>query len=155
MFFFQTLNLTPQQKEALRQLWNKEYPLSIQHQTIADLDNYLSKLIDPHHILILDKDNHMMAWYCDFIRNEARWFAMIIDTTIQRKGYGSALLNKGKARHPILNGWIVASSTYPKADGSPYLSPKQFYEKQGFQIIPEERMETEALKTIKIRWTKY
>ncbi len=152
MTFLETVILNASQKEQIRALWNKEYPVNIMHKHPADFEKYLSNLVDHRHILIVDDNDNVEGWYTDFVREEARWFAMILATEIQGKGYGSELLKRGKANNTELNGWISNSPDYKKANGKPYRLPNEFYKKNGFEILPEIKFETPVLKTIKIKW---
>ena len=110
--FTKILNKT--QKEQLRILWNREYPVNIAHHNLQDFESYLEDLSDQRHILIADHYKMVKGWYFDFLREHERWFAMIIDTEIQRKGYGSSLLKEAKKNNVELNGWVVNASDYKK-----------------------------------------
>ena len=154
MKYLNTTILNKTQKSQIKDLWNKEYPISIKHQTQEDFENYLSNLTDQYHILIENENSEIKAWYFDFERDEERWFAMIVGSEIQGKGYGAGLINKGKIKNSVLNGWVINSSDYIKENAEEYKSPVEFYQKMGFQIFPEVKLETKVLKTIKIKWKK-
>jgi len=98
MKYLNTTILNKTQKSQIKDLWNKEYPISIKHETQKDFENYLSNLTDQHHILIENENGEIKAWYFDFERDEERWFAMIVGSEIQEKGYGKGLINKGKIK---------------------------------------------------------
>lgn len=152
MKFLHINQLNDRHKSQVRALWNKEYPVNILHPTQADFDNYLNKLMDQRHILFENEKGVIKGWYVDFIREKERWFAMIVDTELQGKGYGRALLTKGKEYNVALSGWVVINSTYLRKDGKPYQSPLEFYKKMGFQVFPEVRLKSDVLETIKIKW---
>ena len=57
------------QKEAVRKLWNEEYPKTIVLKTPQDLSDYLEKLHDQNHILLQDKNNEIIGWFFGFIRD--------------------------------------------------------------------------------------
>ena len=143
--------LTAHQKKQVFDLWNTEYPASICHKNIDGLEEYLSKLKNPKHTLIVDK-NELLAWYCDFERDSERNFAMIVSRQAQGLGIGTKLLNLAKSINNSLFGWVVIGDGYKKIDGSEYPSPVGFYEKNGFEILFDQTWESDVLKTVKIRW---
>lgn len=89
-----------------------------------------------------------------FTRDEEIWFSIIINKNHQKRGIGRMLLNKAKEGYIVLNGWVVDKDSYLKQDGSPYSSPLGFYQKNGFEVLPEIRLSNEKLSAVKIRWTK-
>lgn len=154
MNYISTQILTTLQKLQIIDLWNDSYPVSIRHNGVESFDNYLAKLTDQNHILLLDKKDTVKAWFFDFIRENERWFAMIVSPELQGKGIGSRLLCLGKAFNKGLNGWTVYDTKYEKADGRPYRSPVDFYIKNGFKIHPEIVWETPVMNSMKITWKK-
>ena len=79
---------------------------------------------------------------------------MILDRDLQGKGLGSHLLDLAKEQEKELNGWVVDHDRDVKRDGTPYRSPVNFYLKNDFLIIADERLETEHLSTVKIQWRR-
>lgn len=142
------------QKDAVRMRWNEEYPKSVALKTPQDLTDYLDKLEDQKHILAFDKNDVIIGWFFGFIREDERWFAIIVNSNKHRKGIGSVLLNQSKALFTELNGWVITDASYTKQDGTAYNSPLGFYLKHGFSILENETFETEQMKTVKIMWTK-
>ena len=142
------------QKDAVRTLWNHEYPKSVALKTPQDLTDYLDKLEDQKHILAFDKNDVIIGWFFGFIREDERWFAIIVNSNKHRKGIGSVLLNQAKALFTELNGWVITDATYTKQDGTTYNSPLGFYLKHGFSVLDNETFDTEQMKTVKIQWTK-
>ncbi len=108
-------------------LWNSEYPARLNYASQDELENYLTSLKDQHHILLVGEGDKVLGWYFDFIREEERWFAMILDAAIQGKGYGGELLDLAKQENKVLNGWVIDHENDLKANGEPYGSPLQFY----------------------------
>lgn len=146
--------LSTGEKEAVLRLWNNEYGHKIRKETVAELDIYFNGLGDLHHFLLRDDAGVVHAWAATFTRNNDRWFAIIIDGSIQRRGYGKQLLNVLKAHEEDLSGWVVDHDKDTKSDGSPYISPMDFYLKNGFEVLPEERFESEQMSAVRIRWKK-
>jgi len=137
-------------KVFILKLWNSEYPTSIEHKDIKSLETYLNALTAPkHYFLIVNKK--AVGWYCDFDRDNARWFAMIIAREMQGKGAGTKLIENAKKNNTALNGWVVQDNSLIRKDGSAYPSPILFYARNGFEIT-HKTWETEALKTVKIKW---
>lgn len=149
-----TSTLSALEKEQIVRLWNAEYPASIQQKSIEAFENYLVTLADAQHLLVCDEAGQIQAWFVDFMRNEERFFAMIIYAKWQHKGVGSWLLNQAKSKHETLVGWVVDSDRFLKVDQSVYRSPLAFYMKNGFEPVPESRYETEVLSTVKIYWKR-
>ena len=136
------------------ELWNDEFPEKLNYQTLADFESYLSNLEDQFHILMLDNNQNIKGWYFDFIRDAERWFAIILNTEMSGKGYGTQLLNLAKEKEPVLNGWVIDHENDKKRNGETYTSPLNFYLKNGFELLPNNRLELEKLSAVKIRWEK-
>ena len=154
MKIFKTENLTDAQKRRIVELWNAEYPARLRHSGTASLDEYLSRLGAPEHYLLTDENDQVKGWLACFERDGARWFAMIVDTSEQKKGYGSRLLTEVKKFESEINGWAIDGETDVKANGERYASPLGFYEKNGFEIFRTIRLENEQMSAVKIRWSK-
>jgi GNAT superfamily N-acetyltransferase len=146
--------LSINQKESIICLWNKEYPQQLAHHSLAEFDEYLSKLCDIQHFLLIDELNEIKGWFALFTRENEKWFAMIVDSSQQKKGYGSMLIKNAKSIENELNGWVIDHENYTKLNGEKYNSPLNFYLKNGFEIISNKRLETEKLSALKIHWKK-
>jgi len=153
MELVETNSLTAAQKELLLIIWNKEYPVTLRYETVEDLDKYLAELKDIRHILLFDDDNILSGWTYSFVREGERWFAIILSGTVQGKGYGRLMLNALKEPELELNGWVIDKSTNIKADGTYYASPLLFYEKAGFEVLHDVRMDNGKMCAVKIKWT--
>lgn len=154
MKLIRTNQLSEEQKLQIFEIWNNEYPAKIGYKDISEFEAYLEKLADQHHILALDSAQSVKGWFFDFIREEDRWFAIILDSSLQGKGIGSKILDLAKSTNTVLNAWVTDHNTDFKKNGEPYLSPLQFYVKNGFEVLTEVRVETDTLSAVKIRWTK-
>ncbi|WGH74169.1 GNAT family N-acetyltransferase [Tenacibaculum tangerinum] len=150
MKFKETKQLNSSYKEQIRLLWNREYPSIIRHKKAKDFEEYLSKLKDKNHLLILEEEN-VLGWYCDFIRQEERWFVMILGTKIQGKGIGKKIIESIKNRYKELNGWVVVDESYLKDNNEIYKSPIDFYKKQGFTIFENEKLDSSIINVVKIQ----
>lgn len=152
MQFITKTALSHNEKEAIRQLWNVEYPAVIAHKTPASFDAYLAPLEDQNHVLVINENQVIQAWFFDFVRNNERNFAMIVSRQAQGRGIGRKLINQAQTLHSNLNGWVVKTNGLLRADGSGYPNPKDFYLKCGFTVLEDQIWKTEAFETVKIHW---
>jgi GNAT superfamily N-acetyltransferase len=153
MKIIKTENLSESQKQSIVRLWNAEYPAQLQHSDTGSLDEYLSKLGNPEHYLLTDENGDIKGWLACFVRDREKWFAMIVDSREQKKGYGSRLLDKVKEFETEINGWAIDHEKDLKTTGEKYLSPVGFYRKNGFEILSEVRLESATMSAVKIKWT--
>jgi GNAT superfamily N-acetyltransferase len=143
-----------EQKIQLVKLWNTVYPASISFRHAGALDEYLSGLDKLSHTFMLDSLDQICAWYFDFMRDEKRFFGLLIHTDFQGKGLGKQLLNKAKKQHDQLNGWVVDQQGLLLSNGQEYSSPLSFYLKNGFVKKSGERWDTDKLQCVKVSWHK-
>ena len=149
-----TENLSNEQKQRIVELWNNEYPVQLRHSGTASFDEYLSKLGNPEHYLLTDDDETIKGWLASFMREGEKWFAMIVDTGEQKKGYGSRLLSKVKEFETEFNGWVMDHEQAVKANGETYASPLGFYLKNDFEVLSDVRLESETMSAVKIKWQR-
>ena len=154
MQFIKTLKLSKSQKQEICDLWNNEYPEKLNYRNLADFENYLKNLSIQSHIIMVDKDQNIKGWYFDFIRENEKWFAIILDSKFQGKGLGKKMLNLVKEKESELNGWVIDHSNDKKQNGEIYESPLSFYLKNGFEILVKNRLENEKISAVKIKWKK-
>ncbi|RTY88303.1 hypothetical protein [Flavobacterium sp. RSP15] len=146
--------LSLEQKEALCQLWNNEYPEKLSYKKTEEFDIYLNSLLNIKHYLLIDDANEIKGWAFTFLREDEVWFAIIIDDQIQGKGKGSLLLKELKKRKNNLNGWVVDHENDIKKNKEPYKSPLLFYIKNGFSICNGTRIENKKISAVKINWKR-
>ena len=146
------LNL--KQKEEIFELWNNEYPEKLTYKTIVEFENYLSKLTEQNHYLLLNENEETQGWATTFKRENAKWFAIILSEKLHGKGIGTKMLNTLKNDENTLNGWVIDHNSDKKINGNFYQSPLEFYIKNGFEILSEIRLEIEIMSAVKIKWTK-
>jgi len=154
MTFLQTSTLSPTQKENVLTLWNSVPPANIAHDSMESLAEYFTTLEDVVYTLTLDDTNRIVGWFADFNRDNGRWFAMLLDQSIHGKGVGSQLLTQVKSRYDEISGWVIDHDKDIRLDGSPYISPVNFYLKNGFEIVSDVRLELDYLSCVKMRWRK-
>jgi ribosomal protein S18 acetylase RimI-like enzyme len=144
--------LSNEQKSRIIEMWNAEYPLNIAHSGISSFDEYLNKLGDKKHFLLVDEAGEILGWAMIFVRDEAKWFAIIVDAKLQGKGFGIKLLDVLKAAEHRFFGWVIETDEYEKANGEKYRSPLGFYKKIGFIVHEEEKLIKENISGVKIEW---
>ena len=146
--------LNPTQKKQISEIWNNEYPKSLNFTDSTGFDNYLAGLSDPVYYLLEDDSGEIIAWACKFIRDNEKWFAIILDQKIHGQGKGTTLLNALKENESVLNAWVIDKDKAIKLNGEIYKSPLNFYLKNGFLLCPEIRFENEKMSAVKIIWKK-
>ena len=149
-----TNSLNHLQKEQVRDLWNREYPIGIAHRTSDAFQKQLDKWEDKAYILLIDENSAIKGWMCLFTRDESRWFSLLISEDIQRNGWGKRFLEKAREQETELNGWVVDHANDKKLNGAPYRSPIHFYVKNGFSILSDNRLELENISTVQVQWRK-
>jgi len=146
--------LNETQKEQIFDLWNTEYPEKLVYHSMADFESYLSRLTEQNHYVLSDTNDKIKGWAITFIRENEKWFAIIISGKLHGKGIGTEMLNELKKKESILNGWVIDHNSDKKYNGDRYRSPLEFYIKNGFEVISETRLELEVMSAVKIKWTK-
>jgi len=149
-----TTSLTPAKKTRISAIWNNEYPKSLTFSDANGFDNYLAGLSEPVHYLLENESGDILAWACKFIRDDEKWFAIILDEKIHGQGKGTELLNALKEDETVLNAWVIDKEEAKKANGEIYKSPLNFYLKNGFVVYPEIRLENEKMSAVKISWKR-
>lgn len=145
-------DLSIQQKETVCQLWNAEYPEKLAYNSISEFENYLNKLSDVTHYLLQDELDEIQGWAITFTRENEKWFAIIVNSKIQNKGFGTQLLNHLKTIESKLSGWVIDHNNDSKLNGATYVSPLPFYLKNRFTVCNEIRIESEKISAVKIVW---
>lgn len=95
-----------------------------------------------------------MGWALTFERENEKWFAIILSEKIKGKGLGRKMLNELKKEEQVLNGWVIDHNNDKKKNGQQYISPLKFYEKCGFIILSDVRLELDKISAVKIKWMK-
>lgn len=146
--------LTDAQKEIITRLWNAEYPEQLKYNGVEEFEEFLNRNSGHQHFLVFDENEDIQAWLVSFDRDGERWFSIIVDGSQHNKGFGTRLLNEVKTRETELNGWAVSHHDYFRTNGERYISPIGFYQKNGFTIREDIRLEKEDLYFVKIIWKK-
>src|SRR6187431_2191678 len=154
MKIIQAMVLTLEQKESLFELWNAEYPKKVGHKELFEFENYLDGLLHLKHYFVVDDLNKLIGWGFTFFRESENWFGIIIDSKNTGKRFGTILLDELKRNSSILNGWVIDHQNDIKRNKEFYLSPLEFYIKNGFIVEENTRMENDKISAVKIRWER-
>lgn len=149
----QTSELTESSKIQVFDLWNEEYPEKLSYSNLAEFDSYLQSLSNLRHYLLTNDKHTIFGWALTFERENEIWFAVILSEGIKGKGLGRQMLAQLKQAEPVLNGWVIDHNNDLKKNGQRYVSPLAFYEKCGFEVLNEIRLELDEISAVKIRWT--
>lgn len=150
----ETEDLSLDEKQILINLWNREYPQGLSHSSLNSFNHYLDGLSNVKHFLLKElSDGQIKGWAFKFYRDNAQWFAIILSATIHSKGLGRMMIELLKLQESELNGWVIDHDLYKKTNGDTYFSPLSFYEKCGFEILPEQRIKSDILSAVRIKWT--
>ena len=83
MFLYQK-ELTVKQLKKIFLLWNNEHPISFHFDRWENLKNYFNAYDDLHHTLYMN-GNSIEGWWCDFNRDNQRWFTILVSSSFQKK----------------------------------------------------------------------
>jgi GNAT superfamily N-acetyltransferase len=152
--FIAQIELSKNDKKEILNLWNDEYPEKLNYQTLSEFEKYLENLTEQSHILMKSENQSIKGWYFDFVRENEKWFAIILDSNFHGKGFGTKLLSLGKEKKSELNGWVIDKQDDKRKNGELYKSPLNFYLKNRFEKFDNERLELEKISAVKIKWKK-
>lgn len=152
MKIVENVELTVEQKERIVEMWNAEYPASIMHPDLASFDDYLNNVGEKRHFLMFDENEMLVGWAMLFVRDGAKWFAIIVAEKVQGKGFGAKLVDALKSAEKRFFGWVIDNDDSVKLNGKPYKSPLGFYKKIGFAVHTEEKLIKQEISGVKIEW---
>jgi len=144
--------LSADQKSEVVRMWNAEYPANLAYSDVSEFDDYLNNLENKKHFLLINSSDEIVGWALLFDRENARWFAILIDEKIQGQGFGIKLIDALKAAENRFFGWVIDHNDSEKLNGKFYKSPLGFYRKIGFRILENERIDTDKMSGVKIEW---
>ena len=116
--------------------------------------NLLDGVENYRHIIIVDDHDQVLAWAVHFFKDEETRFSIIVHPQHAGKGLGTTLLDKLKNDLDIFYGWVIDHNNDIKSNGELYVSPLTFYTKRGFEVLHENRIDTEMLSAVKVKWCK-
>lgn len=145
----QTNELNPTQHAQIDALWDAEYPVNLNGR----LDILLGQNSNYEHFII-EVEGNVIGWSVLFDNEGERRFSIIVDPAFKGMGLGKKLLDSMKAQSGVFYGWVIDHDRDVKKNGEQYLSPIPFYLKNGFEIVPEVRLETPIISAVKIKYLK-
>jgi GNAT superfamily N-acetyltransferase len=146
-------SLNQRQKVAVFSLWNSQYPETLAFAHVSELEAYLVILKEQKHYLLAEGEK-FYGWAFTFIREDEKWFAIILEEAYQRRGIGKAMLRRLQEDEPCLNGWVIDREGHRRMDGNIYRSPLDFYLKNQFTLQSACRLETDKISAVKISWQR-
>lgn len=149
MKIFKTKILTDRQKEEINALWNNEYPAKLKDRFPILLEGTAWH----NHYIIEDSDASVIAWAVDFQKEKQVRFSIIVSSIYKGIGLGSALIDKLKAENHEFYGWVIDHDMDVKLNGEHYKSPMPFYLKHDFEILSEQRIDSEMIRAVLIRYS--
>jgi len=138
--------LSDHQFQQINQLWNDEYPLNLKDRFVLLLEG-----VEKYNHYLIEDDNKIVAWAVEFNKDNETRFSIIVASTWQGKGLGSLLLNRLKRDLAEFYGWVIDHNDDIKQDGKNYQTPLHFYLKNGLEILPQQRLDTEMIKAVKVK----
>jgi predicted GNAT family N-acyltransferase len=150
MLIHRTTTLTDNQLAQINQLWNEEYPTNL----YGRLSILLNETENHRHFYINNQDGKIIAWCVLFINEEQDRFSIIVSSKTQGLGLGKRLLDAMKAEVTTFSGWVIDHENDVLQSGEKYRSPIDFYLKNGFEVIHDERLETSIISCVKVTWNK-
>ena len=142
--------LSTNQSSQINQLWNDEYPIQLKDRFPLLLDG----VENFNHYIIEDVEHNVMAWAVVFEKENEIRFSIIVSARHKGKGLGSLLVENLKSENELLYGWVIDHNNDLKSNGEHYQAPLPFYLKNDFEILYNNRIESEMIKAVKIKWCK-
>lgn len=146
MKIIKTKNINQDQFQQINQLWNEEYPIKLKDRFNLILDG-----VDNFNHYLIEEDNQIMAWAVDFEKENETRFSIIVSKKNQGKGLGGLLIARLKRDLGEFYGWVIDHNNDLKQDGEFYQSPLTFYTSRGFEVLKEQRIDSEMISAVKIK----
>lgn len=140
--------LSQSQSEQIHRAWNDEYPIKLNNRfglLLIDSTSFM------HYIVENDKQK-IVAWGVMFEKEDERRFSILVVSNYKGQGLGKKLIDAFKKDYPIFYGWVIDHDNDVKMNGEQYISPLPFYIKLGFTILKEQRIDTEMIAAVKVKF---
>lgn len=138
--------LNNEQFQQINQMWNDEYPIKLKDRFGLLLDG-----VENYNHYLIEQNNRILAWAVDFEKENETRFSIIVNNDYKGKGLGSLLLKRLKRDLGEFYGWVIDHNNDLKHNGEFYMTPIGFYLKNGFEILTQERIDSEMIKAVKIK----
>ncbi|MES2560179.1 MAG: GNAT family N-acetyltransferase [Bacteroidota bacterium] len=129
-------------------MWNEEYPVKLKDRFPLLLEG----VVNYNHYLIEDEEYNVLAWAVIFEKEQQIRFSIIVAAAHMGKGLGGLLIDTIKRDYTEFYGWVIDHNNDVKSNGEQYRSPMPFYLRHGFEILKDERIDTEMIRAVKIKW---
>ena len=143
-----TKELSDSQVGQIDRAWNDEYPIKMNNRfgiLLNDAKSYM-------HYFIENEKQEVIAWSVMFEKENERRFSILVVNKYQGQGLGKQLIEAFKKDYPIFYGWVIDHDDDVKTNGEKYVSPLPFYLQLGFTILNEQRIDTEMISAVKVRF---
>lgn len=141
-----TIVLSQSQSMQIDRAWNEEYPIKLNNRFGLLLNDTKSHL----HYIIENEKQEVIAWGVMFEKDAERRFSILVLSKYKSQGLGKQLIDAFKKDYPVFYGWVIDHDNDVKANGEKYISPLPFYLKLGFNILSEQRIESEMIAAVKV-----
>jgi GNAT superfamily N-acetyltransferase len=148
MKIHRSITLSANQLNEIETLWNAEYPLKLKDR----FNLLLAETTKNIHYYCTNESGEIIAWSVLFEKENDLRFSIIVASNYQKEGLGSALLSEMKKEGVPCSGWVIDHDTDLKSDGNYYLSPLNFYLKNGFSLDDSCRLNNEMIKAVLVRY---
>jgi RimJ/RimL family protein N-acetyltransferase len=138
--------LNNHQFQQIHLLWNEEYPIKLK-----DRFGLLLEGVENYNHYLIEQNNRIIAWAVDFEKEQETRFSIIVGNDYKGKGLGSLLLKRLKRDLGEFYGWVIDHNNDLKQDGTFYISPLNFYIKNGLEVMPDDRHDTEMIRAVKVK----
>lgn len=147
MEILKTKNLNPEQFQQINQMWNEEYPANLKDRFCLLLDG-----VENYNHYLIEQNNRILAWAVDFEKENETRFSIIVNKNHQGKGLGVLLIDRLKKELGEFYGWVIDHNNDLKQNGEFYITPLDFYLKNGFEILNQNRIDNEMIKAVKVKY---
>ena len=148
MEILKTKSINSDQFQQINQMWNEEYPIQLKDRFGLLLDG-----IEHYNHYLIEQKNEVIAWAVEFEKEQEKRFSIIVKNEHKGKGLGKLLIHRLKSDLNEFYGWVIDHNNDLKQNGAFYISPLDFYLKNGFEVLKDERIDNEFLKAVKIKTT--
>lgn len=150
MDIIKTKILSPTQAFSVNEMWNQEYPAKLKDRFPLLLEG----VVNYQHYLIEDDNQQIIAWAVVFEKEKEIRFSIIVSSVHKGKGLGASLIDMLKQEHQEFYGWVIDHNDDLKRNGELYITPMPFYMNHGFEILRNERIHSDMIRAVKIKWRK-
>jgi RimJ/RimL family protein N-acetyltransferase len=139
-------NISSDQFQQINQMWNDEYPIKLK-----DRFGILLEGVENYNHYLIEQNNNVLAWAVEFEKEKEKRFSIIVKNEYKGNGFGKLLINRLKRDLGEFYGWVIDHNNDLKHNGEFYMTPIGFYLKNGFEILTQERIDSEMIRAVKVK----